>query len=119
MTLTITPTDLELADLCDKAAAIIAKNGHHRRYLYDTKQADTGLPLNQCRVDILGALNIAAHDTPRYAGSPLVFAAERVLEQRIGRASLVVWNDEKGRSKDDAIALLRQMAADLRAEAAA
>lgn len=118
MTLTATPTELELADLCDKAADIIATNGHHQRYLYDTKQAETGLPLNQCRVDILGALNIVAHDTPRYAGSPLVFAAESLLVQRIDRASLVVWNDEKGRSKDDAITLLKQTATELRTEAA-
>lgn len=119
MTLITTPPDTELADLCDKAADVISTNGHHRRYLYDTKQAQSGLALDQCRVDILGALNIAAHGTPRYAGSPLVFAAETVLSQRIDRASLVVWNDEKGRSEDDAVTLLKQTAAELRAEAAA
>lgn len=119
MSLIATPTDFELADLCDKAAAIIATNGLAKRYLYDTRQAGTGLPLEQCRVDILGALNIAAHGTPRYAGSPLVYAAERALEQRIDRASLVVWNDEKGRGKDDAIVLLKQTAAELRTETAA
>lgn len=119
MTLIATPTKIELADLCDKAAQIIDTNGHHKRYLYDTKQAANGVPLNECRVDILGALNIAAHDTPRYAGSPLVFAAENALMRHTGRASLVVWNDEKGRGKDEAIALLKQTAEALRAGAAA
>lgn len=118
MTTLAEPTKTELADLCDKAAEIIATNGHHKRYLYDTKQAQSGLPLNQCRVDIIGALNIGAHGTPRYAGSPLVFAAETALARRIDRASVVVWNDEKGHGKDEAIALLKQTAAELRAAAA-
>lgn len=115
MTTLTAPTRAELADLCDNAAAIIRSNGHHQRYLYNIKQAQSGLPLDQCSVDILGALNIAAHGTPRYAGSPLVFAAEQVLQQRIDRAALVVWNDEQGRTKNDAINLLTNTANDLRA----
>lgn len=119
MTLIATPADLELADLCDKAASIINENGHHKRYLYNTKQAQAGMALAKCRVDILGALNIAAHGTPRYAGSPLVFAAENALARRIDRVSLVVWNDTQGRTKGDAINLLKRTATELRAEAAA
>jgi hypothetical protein len=115
MTTRTAPTTAEIADLCDKAAAVIAKNGLAKRYLYDTRQADTGLPLDQCRVDIIGALNIAAHGTPRYGASRIVFAAERALQKRIDRASLVVWVDEKGRDKDDAIVLLKTTAAELRA----
>lgn len=98
-TTTAMPTNVELAELIDEAAAVIARNGLAKRYLYDTKQANTGLPLEQCRVDIIGALNVAAHGTPRYASSPLVFAAER--------------------DKDDAIVLLKRTAAELRTEAAA
>jgi len=119
VSITTAPTAVELAELCDKAAAVIARNGLAKRYLYDTRQADTGLPLDQCRVDIIGALNIAAHGTPRYAASRIVYAAERALEQRIDRASLVTWVDEKGRDKDDAIVLLKTTAAELRTEAAA
>lgn len=119
MTLTATPTALELADLCDKAAEIITTNGHHKRYLYDTRQAQSGLPLDKCRVDILGALNTVAHGTPRYAGSPIVFAAETALTRRIDRVSLVVWNDEQGRGKDEAVDLLTRTAMELRAEAQA
>lgn len=119
MSTTTAPTAADIAALCDKAAAVIAKNGLNKRYLYDTRQAGTGLPLDQCRVDIIGALNIAAHGTPRYAASRIVYAAERALEQRIDRCSLVVWVDEKGRDKDDAIVLLMATAAHLRTEAAA
>ncbi|MGW3196248.1 DUF6197 family protein [Streptomyces sp. NPDC001118] len=113
------PTKAELADLCDKAAEVIRKNGHHKGYLYDTRQAANRLLLKTCRVDIIGALNIAAHGTPRYAGSPLVFAAERELEKRIDRCSVVVWNDEPGRKAEEAVELLKTTAAELRAEAAA
>ena len=119
MTLIDTPPADVLADLCDKAAEIINTNGHHKRYLYNTKQAETGLPLDRCRVDITGALNIAAHGTPRYAGSPLVFAVETVLAKRVGLASIVVWNDQQGRTKGDAVTLLRETAEALRAEVAA
>lgn len=118
MTTLAKPTTTELADLCDRAAAVIDTNGHHKRYLYNTKQAQAGIALAKCRVDILGALNIAAHGTPRYAGSPLVFAAETALARRIDRVSLVVWNDTQGRTKGDAINLLKRTATELRAEAA-
>lgn len=114
MTTTTAPTDVEIAEVCDEAATVIAANGLAKRYLYDTKQAETGLPLEKCRVDIIGALNIAAHGTPRYAASRIVYAAERVLEKRIDRVSLVVWVDEKGRTADEAITLLRDTAASLR-----
>ncbi|MER6350573.1 hypothetical protein ABT186_01650 [Streptomyces sp. NPDC001634] len=111
-------TAVELAELIDKAAAVIARNGLAKRYLYDTRQADTGLPLDQCRVDIIGALNVAAHGTPRYATSRIVYAAERALEQRIEHASIVTWVDQTGRDADDAIVLLKTVAAELRTEAA-
>jgi hypothetical protein len=119
MTTLTAPTAVEIAEVCDKAAAVIATNGLHQRFLYDTKQADSGLPLDQCRVDIIGALNIAAHGTPRYAQSRTVYAAERALEKHIDRCSLVTWIDEKGRDKDDAIVLLKTVAAQLRTEATA
>ncbi|MBA2951642.1 DUF6197 family protein [Streptomyces himalayensis] len=119
MTTATQPTTTEVAALLDEAAGVIGKNGLNKRHLYDTKQADTGLSLDRCRVDIIGALNIAAHGTPRYAQSPGVYAAERALLDRIDRPSLVTWNDEKGRDKDDAVQLLLRTAAELRAEAAA
>ncbi|MFF1684652.1 hypothetical protein [Streptomyces sp. NPDC058254] len=114
----VRPTANELAALFTTAAAVIGSNGLNKRYLYDTKQAQTGLPLEKCRVDIIGALNVAAHDTPRYGRSPLVYAAEQVLEKRIAPVSLVTWNDAKGRDKDDAVVLLLSAAADLQTEAA-
>lgn len=118
MTLTTAPTAVELAELIDKAAAVIAKNGHHKRWLYSEKQAATGLPLADCKVDIIGALNIGAHGSPRYGQSRLVAAAERALLARIEAPSLVTWNDARGREADDAIDLLERTAAQLRKEAA-
>lgn len=115
MSLTVTRTDL--VEVLEKAATIIGTNGLNKRYLYDTKQAATGLALAECRVDVIGALNIAAHGTPRYGGSPIVAAAEQILQQRVDDCSIVVWNDRPGRGKDDAIVLLTGTAAELRAEA--
>jgi len=109
-----TATDLTTADLCDKAAQVIQANGHCKRYLYDTKQAAGGTKLEDCRVDVIGAINIALHGTPRYAGTGLGTVVERALLARIPEPSIVVWNDTKGRTKHDAIALLRDTAAALR-----
>ncbi|MCP9997937.1 hypothetical protein LUX34_23795 [Streptomyces werraensis] len=114
MTATITRTDL--IQVLEKAAAIIGRNGLCKRYLYDTKQAATGMPLADCRVDVIGALNTAAHGTPRYGGSPIVAAAEELLGQQVDAASVVAWNDQPGRDKDDAVVLLASVAAQLRAE---
>jgi hypothetical protein len=108
----------DIADLCDKAAEIINANGFNKRYLYDTRQAANGTPVEDCRVDIIGALNTAAHGTPCYAGSPAVFAAEQVITARIAAPSVVVWNDTKGHNADGAIALLKRIAAELRTEQA-
>lgn len=111
-----TATRTDLIEVMEKAAEIIGTNGLNKRYLYDTKQAATGIHLAKCRVDIIGALNTAAHGTPRYGGSPIVAAAEQALMERIEYVALVTWNDMPGRDKDDAITLLTATAAELRAE---
>ncbi|MFD9070582.1 DUF6197 family protein [Streptomyces lasiicapitis] len=114
-----TPTRAATADVLDQAAEILEANGHYQGHLYDTRQAAGSTPLDGCRVDVMGALNIAAHGTPRYAGSPAVYAAEQALTDRLQVVSLVTWNDEKGRTAADITQALRDTAANLRAEATA
>jgi hypothetical protein len=110
------PTAAEVADLCDKAADIIDKNGHCKRDLYDHKQAAGGTRPQDCRVDVIGALNIAAHGQPIYTGkSLLVWRAEDALLARIPEAAIVSWNDARGHGKREAAKLLRDTAAGLRA----
>lgn len=114
------PTDAEIADLCDKAEDVIDTNGHCKRDLYDHKQAAGGTKLADCRVDIIGALNIAAHGTPVYTGRDLrVWAAEKAILARIPEAAIVTWNDARGHGKREAAKLLRDTAASLRAGVAA
>lgn len=118
MTTLTEPTTAEVADLLDKAAAVIDANGHCKRDLYDHKQAAGTKPAN-CRVDIIGALNIAAHGVPVYTGkSLLVWRAEDALLARIPDAAIVTWNDARGHGKREAARLLRDTAADLRKAAA-
>jgi hypothetical protein len=118
-TLTI-PTDAETADLIGKAADVIDVNGHCKRDLYDHKQAAGGTKPAGCRVDIIGALNIAAHGTPVYTGRDLrVWAAEQAILARIPEAAIVSWNDARGHGKREAAKLLRDTAASLRAGVAA
>ena len=111
-----TSTDLSTADICDKAADVIATNGHCRSYLYDTKQAAGGTPLADCRVDLIGAINIALYGTPRYGAGGLGAVVEHALLEQIPGPCIVTWNDAKGRTKHDAINLLRDTAKHLREE---
>jgi hypothetical protein len=109
------PTTVEIADLCDKAADVIDANGHCKRDLYDHKQAANGTKPANCRVDVIGALNIAAHGVPVYSGkSLLTWRAEEAILARIPHAAIVTWNDARGHGKREAAKLLRDTAAGLR-----
>lgn len=112
------PTDAEIALTLDAAADHINAVGFCKHYLYNTRQATNGLPLDRCEVDVIGAINVAVHDTPRYVGgNPLVHAAENAINARIDAPSVAAWCDYKGNGKAKAIALLRDTAAHLRGEA--
>ncbi|MCX5365864.1 hypothetical protein OG864_45020 [Streptomyces sp. NBC_00124] len=118
-TVTAAPTDEEIAAVCDKAADHIDAVGHCKKYLYSVRQAENGLPLDKCEVDVLGAINVAVHGTPRYVGgNPLTRATEMVIEARIDAPSIAAWCDYRGNGKAKAIALLRDTAANLRKESA-
>jgi len=109
------PETAEVADLLDKAATVIDVNGHCKRNLYDHRQAAGGTKPADCRVDVIGALNIAAHGVPVYNGkSLLVWRAEEALLARIPEAAIVTWNDARGHGKREAAKLLRDTAAGLR-----
>lgn len=115
MTTTTAPTDTEIADVLDAARAHIVRVGFCKKYLYNTAQAGKGLPLDRCEVDLIGAINVAVHGTPRHVGGdPLTWAAEQALNARIDAPSVTTWCDYKGNGKHQAIALLRDTADRLR-----
>lgn len=118
-TVTTAVTDEEIAVVCDKAADHIDAVGYCKKYLYSVRQAENGLPLSKCEVDVIGAINTAVHGTPRYVGgNPLTHATEKAIEARIDAPSLAAWCDYRGNGKAKAIALLRDTAASLRKETA-
>lgn len=120
MTTLTEPAADDIADLLDKAADVIDANGHCKRDLYDHKQAAGGTKPAGCRVDLIGALNVAAHGVPVYTGkSLLVWRAEEALLARSEVAAIVTWNDARGHGKREAVKLLRDTAASLRAGVAA
>ena len=111
-----------VADILDKAADVIDRNGHHQGYLYDEAKADDGLLLQACPVDAVGAINTAVFGKPRWpaedhAGSPLAQAATLALEETVGKP-VPGWNDEPGRTSDEVITALWDTAERLRKEAA-
>lgn len=111
------PPDADIAAVLDLAADHITTVGYNKKYLYSTHQAETGLPLDKCSVDLIGAINVAVHGTPRHVGGdPLTWAAEQALTARIDAPSLAAWCDSPGSGKTTALALLRDTADELRKE---
>ncbi|MET9149987.1 hypothetical protein ABZX82_01710 [Streptomyces griseoflavus] len=118
MTTVAAPATTDIAAVLDLAADHITTVGYCKKYLYNTRQAETGLPLDKCSVDLIGAINAAVHGTPRHVGGdPLTFAAEQALTERVDAPSLATWCDYPGSGKTTALALLRDTAEALRAEA--
>jgi hypothetical protein len=99
----------------EQAAGVLEANGFHRHYLWDTRQAAAGTPLELCRVDVVGALAIALHGSPTYAATPAVRKVEQFLVDRVPAPSLATWCSRPGVDQRAAVALLRGTADELRA----
>lgn len=108
-------TEQAAVPVLEQAAAVIETNGFHRHFLWDTAQADRGIPLEDCRVDIAGALGIVLYGSPRYAGAPRVRAVEQLLVDRVDAPSLAAWYSRPGIGLRQAVTLLRGTADELRA----
>ena len=122
MTLTTELKPTEIADVLDKAADVIDRNGLHKGYLYDEEKADGGLLMKVCPVDVVGAINVAVFDMPRWPaedhpGSPLAQAATLALQETVGEP-VPGWNDDETRTQDDVITTLWDTAERLRKAAA-
>ncbi|MEV0185251.1 hypothetical protein AB0I54_39160 [Streptomyces sp. NPDC050625] len=107
-------TERTAIPVLDQAAHVIEGNGFSRHYLWDTRQHDTGTPIDQCRVDIAGALAITLHGSPTYAGSPAVHKIEPLLVNRIPAPRLAAWHTHPGIGQKQATALLQDTARELR-----
>ncbi|WP_331746742.1 hypothetical protein [Streptomyces sp. NBC_00842] len=105
-----TETAREHADVLHKAAKVLEANGFFKHYLWDTKQEADGTPLQDCRVDILGAIAIALYENPCYAGSPRVRAVEQALVDRINAPSLAAWCTYPVNGQQQALQLIRDAA---------
>lgn len=83
-------------------------NGFTSRYLWDTAQAKRGTPIEECRVDIAGALAITLHGLPTYAGTPQVRAVEQLVAEQVDAPSLAAWYDRAQPDTTNAVVLLHQ-----------
>ncbi|MFP3986946.1 hypothetical protein U9R90_05465 [Streptomyces sp. E11-3] len=113
------PTVAEVADICDKAACHMDRVGFHQGALYSGCQADAGTPLEGCRVDVVGALNFAAHGSARFGCEDgperrAALRAEVAVQNHLG-ADLIDWNDAAERTKEQVVQALRDTATGLRA----
>jgi hypothetical protein len=106
-------TERDAIPVLAAAADVIEGNGFHRHYLWNTRQHAKGTPLEDCRVDVAGALAIVLHGSPAYAGTPAVRKVEALLVDQIPAPSLTAWYSHPGISQRQALELLRGTAAQL------
>lgn len=114
-------TRSEIADILDRAAAHIELVGWVQGVLYDDF-TDPGVPLTECRVCAIGAINVALYGSPRFPmGADLdelmAHDVADFVRPNIDGAELADWNDFHAQSKDEVTALLRTTAAELRSGA--
>jgi hypothetical protein len=102
------------ADALDAAARVIEVNGFFRHYLWDTRQAGRGTPIESCRVDIVGAIAVALYGSPTYAGAPRVRGVEEFLTEVIDAPSVAAWCSYPGHGRRQALDVLRDAADVLR-----
>jgi hypothetical protein len=106
-------TEQAAIPVLDEAADVIEANGFYRHFLWNTRQHHAGTPIDHCRVDIVGALAVALHGSPTYAGTPAVRKIEALLVDRIPAPSLAAWYAYPGVGEKQATALLRGTAREL------
>ncbi|GAA1111839.1 DUF6197 family protein [Streptomyces javensis] len=102
------PSPAEIANLLDKALAVLTTNGWCQgdaSTFHDIDQEhDEDLDPSQCRVCARGAINIAAEGDPRpptaYELSVLADAATATLAETLSVDDVTVWNDAEGRTSD-------------------
>lgn len=110
-------TDLTPADILTKAADLIATNGWIRSSYFDAEQAFTGVPLNKCRVCVMGAIGLVTENHPipiRWTDSESPRIAVMAIRDHVGMDP-DMWNDDTPNlTSQDVVDTLRQVAAKLR-----
>lgn len=116
----------ETADILDRAAEVIERNGWHQGDYFNRDQEGAGINPADCAVCTRGAINIVAT-----GGNPVndydvngVAAAEALdlflwdTFEAEGRYGIAPWNDAPERTAAEVIAVLREAAAAERERAA-
>ncbi|MFE7120839.1 hypothetical protein ACFU99_35965 [Streptomyces sp. NPDC057654] len=110
-------TPREVAAVLEDAARIIKTNGWYQGQYYDFDQAESGTPIRECRVCLVGAINIAADGDPYpslWDVSDKVVdacAAVRTCLLTDGEPPVLAdWNDAPDRTATDVVTLLRDTA---------
>lgn len=90
------------SQILDDAADVIERNGHHRGAFYDHGQAVAlRVPAAECRVCLIGAINVAAGREPAYmvdVEDPVVVAVAAQISEYIAPGddlseAIADWND--------------------------
>lgn len=109
-------TDLTPADVLTRAAEVIERNGWQRGSFYDSEQVRDGIPVENCRVCVLGAISLVTEGVPlpMHHMAGVGYEAIKALRRRLGMKP-DYWNDHTPNlTSQDVVDTLRQVAAKLR-----
>lgn len=115
-------SEMSTVDVLRGAKVALQRNGWTQHDTIDEAQYAAGTPMADCRVDLTGALRIAATGDPTGGDNLTASEARMVLlgiiwESGSAQSGLGTWNDADGRSLNEVFALLDE--AIKRAEAVA
>lgn len=114
------------AQILRDAADVIERNGWWQGDLYDTRAEVAGKDPKGCPVCLLGAINIAVYDSPKWDETPsnlgvlaqcadqaIIAAVDHLIDLYAGtdmEPILPDWNDAPSRTQDEVTAFLRAAA---------
>jgi hypothetical protein len=104
-------SDLSTVEILRGAKTALQRNGWTQHDTIDEDQYAAGTPMADCRVDLTGALRIAATGDPTAGDNLTAMEARMVLLHVVWESSshwtgLGSWNDADGRTVDEVYALL-------------
>lgn len=107
---------IKTADVLDRAANIIERNGWYQGSYFDRYALDGERSPNDCPVCTLGALNVAlgalnpSHDVDLNGPAEMALRRYLNLDDSDGADSLADWNDRRCRTAEQVVAALRAAA---------
>jgi hypothetical protein len=114
---------MQTVEILRGAKAVLQERGWYQGNYYNEGKAGFGIPVEECEVCLMGAINVAAGGSPDHIGIESGAVHEYITSilkaRHESRVKVAYWNDLKKRRVEDVLALLdvaieRAVAGDVR-----